>query len=241
MFNITFYNKARHSTDLPAALPLLYKKTELLRLKHKTMKTRAEKLTTGYFTYYQLLTIVIFVISLTGFSFISKAQVYKAVTSSLKVEGTSNLHDWVMETQNVPAEAQLAFKGDQLQDITSLTLSLPVKNLKAKEDLMNTRAYKAMKADQYNKVTFKLASGSVTPLQGDQYTVKATGTLTIAGVPKEVALQAKAVTNADGTVTFTGSRKIKMSEYGINPPSFMFGALKVADEVTIDFNLKLKK
>lgn len=167
----------------------------------------------------------------------AEAQEYKAVGgSSIKVNGTSNLHNWIMQAGSFSAEAQLSLKGDKVSDITSLTFSLPVQNLKAKEDLMNTRAYKAMKADKYPTITFKLTGADV-----NQSAVKATGTLTIAGVSKAVQLQGKVVENSDGTVTITGSRGIKMSEYGITPPTFMLGALKVGDEVTVEFALKLKK
>ena len=41
-----------------------------------------------------------------------------------------------------------------------------------------------------------------------------------------------------GVPEFTGSIKIVMSDYGIEPPVAMFGTLKTGDEVTIDFELK---
>ena len=184
--------------------------------------------------YFQSLTIV-FLVSLIGFG-TTQAQTYKAVAgSSIKVLGTSNLHDWQMLAQSFAAEAQLSIKNNQVQDISSLSFSLPVKNLKAKEDLMNSRAYKAMKEDKFPTISFKLASAELS-----QSAVKATGALTIAGVTKQVALQGKVTENADGSVTVSGSRKIKISDFGITPPSFMLGALKVGDEVTIEYTLKLK-
>ena len=204
------------------------------------MKTA--KISSITFSYYKVIGILALALSFIAFTNATNAQTYKSVAGSLlKVEGTSNLHDWVMQAQNVPAEAELTFKGEQLQNINALNITLPVTNLKAKEDLMNTRAYKALNAEKYNKITFKLSSATVSPAQNNQYTVKANGVLTISGVSKDVALQVKAVENADGSITFTGSRKIKMSEFGIKPPSFMLGALKVGDEVTVDFTLKLKK
>lgn len=173
-----------------------------------------------------------------GMSSNAQAQAtYKATTgSSLKVNGTSNIHDWAMEAKSIPADVVLEVEGTQVTDITSLNFTLPVKNLKGKEDLLNSRAYKAMKEDAHKNISFKMTSGSVS-----QNIIKVNGTLTIAGVAKPVALQAKATVNADGTVTCVGSRKLKMSDHGIAPPSFMLGALKVVDDITIDFNLKLKK
>jgi polyisoprenoid-binding protein YceI len=72
-----------------------------------------------------------------------------------------------------------------------------------------------------------------------QKVIKATGNLTIAGVTKPVALQTTYTVNGDEVVC-KGSKTLKMSEYGIKAPTFMMGALKVADEVTIDLSLKLK-
>jgi len=164
-------------------------------------------------------------------------ETYKVTTgSSLKVNGTSNIHDWTMEAKSIPADVVLEVEGNQVTAIKSLTFTLPVKTLKGKEDLLNSRAYKAMKEDAHKNISFKMTSGSVA-----QNIIKVNGTLTIAGVSKPVALQAKATVNADGTVTCIGSRKLKMSDHGIAPPSFMLGALKVVDDITIDFNLKLKK
>ncbi|RRN76707.1 YceI family protein [Pseudoxanthomonas sp. SGD-10] len=165
------------------------------------------------------------------------AQTYKPIVgSSVKVNGTSNIHDWTMEAKTIPAEVVLEVEGTEVKGIKSLNLTLPVKSLKGKEDLLNTRAYKAMKEDAHKNISFKMTSGSVA-----QNVIKVNGTLTIAGVSKPVALQAKASVNADGTVTVVGSRKLKMSDHGIAPPSFMLGALKVVDDITIEYNLKLKK
>src|SRR5690606_12599931 len=152
---------------------------------------------------------------------------------SLKVNGTSNIHDWVMEAQAIPVEAALTVNGTQVTDIKSLSLTLPVKNLKGKEELLNTRAYKAMKADTHKNISFKMTSSDVS-----QYAMKVYGTLTIARVAKPVTLEAKATINNDGSVSCAGSRTLKMSDFGIAPPSFMPGALKVVDDITINFNLR---
>jgi polyisoprenoid-binding protein YceI len=62
----------------------------------------------------------------------------------------------------------------------------------------------------------------------------------ISGVTKDIVLYADAVQNSDQTVSCTGTAKLKMSDYGISPPTFMLGALKVKDDVTINYNLKFK-
>ena len=66
---------------------------------------------------------------------------------------------------------------------------------------------------------------------------KATGQLTIAGVQKDVALTGTAQPQAD-TLVMNGQYDLRMSDYGIKPPTLLLGAIKVADPVVIHFHLK---
>lgn len=166
----------------------------------------------------------------------------RAFNSEVKVSGTSNLHDWTMKGSGLTVEAQFTVNAaslTQLLSLNGLTFSIPVTGLKSSEGLLNTRAYKAMKAETHKNIIFKLSSAVVTPQGNNQYAVKASGQLTISGVTREVTLQATSQIQPDRTIIITGSKKMKMSEFGIAPPSFMFGALKTADDITIDFNLRL--
>jgi polyisoprenoid-binding protein YceI len=139
-----------------------------------------------------------------------------------------------MAASSFNCTASATVKGDQLQDISALSFVLPVTNLKAKEDLMSTRAYKALNQEKYNQITFKLTDAVVSGK-----IVKATGNLTISGVTNPVTLQANYAVNGD-EVVFKGSKAIKMSDFKVKAPSFMMGALKTGDEVIIDIALKLK-
>lgn len=160
--------------------------------------------------------------------------------SSITVKGSSNLHDWTMKDEILNAGAAFIFKDGKLSDMTALNFSMKVTDLKSSEDLLNSRAYKAMNAEKYPTIVFKLTSATSTPLTNGHYTIKASGKLQISGITKDVVLYADAVQNGDKTISCTGSDKLKMSDYGIKPPTFMFGALKVTNEVTINFNLKFK-
>ena len=163
---------------------------------------------------------------------------YKIIPGSqIKVSGTSNLHDWNMIASTFSCEGNFKVKDGELLDISSLSFSLPVTNLKSKEDLLNTRAYKALKAAEFSKITFKLKDATVMP----QQKLRATGSLTIGGVTNEVVIMTSYAINSDDTITCKGSKAIKMSDHKIKAPSFMMGALKTGNDVTIDILLKLKK
>jgi len=43
----------------------------------------------------------------------------------------------------------------------------------------------------------------------------------------------------DGTVIAKGSVPIKMTDYGIKPPTALFGRLKTGDDVKVNFELSI--
>lgn len=188
---------------------------------------------------YRMLPIFSLALILLFFAVEAHSQIsYKIIPGSqIKVFGTSNLHDWNMTASNFSCEGDFKVKDGELLDVNSLLFSLPVTNLKSKDDLMDTRAYKSLKASEFSKITFKLKDASMMP----QQKIRATGSLTIGGVTNEVTIMTSYIINSDQTITCKGSKAIKMSDHKIKPPSFMMGALKTGNDVTIDFLLKLKK
>ncbi len=170
--------------------------------------------------------------------------VYRAADPDIKVLGTSNLHNWSMEAKDITGSAKFGFPaagGGQPQSLTALDLSIPVHNLKSGESSMDSRAYTAMKADKFGAITFTSASAVIVPGQKNQFQVKSTGSMTIAGMTQPVVLYGCCQVNADGSIGCSGSAQLKMTDYQIKPPSFMLGALKTGDALTINFSLTLKK
>ena len=160
----------------------------------------------------------------------------------VKVKGSSNLHDWTMEAKSgtIEGNLNLASNVSYLAGIQSLSFSLPVKNLKSTEgNLMDTRAYDALKAEKFPNISFKLLTATPTSNAANKSTFKVTGELTICGVTKPIEMTANATKNADGSVIITGTQNLKMTQFNVRPPSFMFGALKVTDNLTIDYTVRL--
>ena len=160
----------------------------------------------------------------------------------VKVNGSSNLHDWTMEAKsgNIEASLNLASNVTYLAGIQSLTFTLPVKNLKSTEgSTMDNRAYDALKADKNPNITFALLTATPVSPQANKSQYKVTGNLTIAGVTKPIEMLASSTKNADGSVIITGEQQLKFTQFGLKPPSFMFGALKVTDNLKISYTVRL--
>ncbi len=181
----------------------------------------------------------------TGYS-LQAQSVYNLSASKdnvVKVVGSSNVHDWNMVAQNPTCEAEFgAITGDNIpKSLSSLSFSVNAKSLKSEHDSMDGRTYKTIKADEYPKITFKLTSATITSTQKSKFLIKASGNLTIAGVTKPIIMQVNGEVKADNTITCTGEEKIKLTDYNIQPPSFMLGAMKVANDLSIKFTLNFKK
>jgi polyisoprenoid-binding protein YceI len=156
---------------------------------------------------------------------------------SITVLGLSNVHDWTMTSTIMESQCDFKFDGGNLHSIPSLTFSLAANSLKSDHESMDKRTYKTLKADQYPRINYKLTSSVVTSDQKNKYSIKTIGDLTIAGSSQTINMIVTAVVNPDNTITCTGSQKIKLTDYKIDPPSFLLGAMKVKNDLTIQFNL----
>ncbi|MCB0564557.1 MAG: YceI family protein [Phaeodactylibacter sp.] len=154
----------------------------------------------------------------------------------MTVSGTSTLHDWESEATEVVATGNLELAGVQLTGIDKLKVTVPAKRIvSSKGRIMDNKTYDALKADKYPNITFVLNKASV-----KESKVQATGQLTIAGKSQTVSLSATSKVNSAGNITFSGSKAIKMTDYGMEPPTALMGTIKTGDDVTIKYELTLK-
>ena len=167
-----------------------------------------------------------------------------AANADVKVLGTSNVHDWSMEDQDVTCTAKFTYaagKASMPDGLNGFGFTFPVHSLKSGKSGMDSKAYDALKAKTGGNIVFAATSSTVTPGSGSQFNVKSNGSLTIAGVTKPVVLTAACAVKADGSISCTGTDKLLMSDYQIKPPTYMLGALKTGNALTIDFTLTVKK
>ncbi|MCB0838228.1 MAG: YceI family protein [Bacteroidetes bacterium] len=156
--------------------------------------------------------------------------------SNLAVKGTSTLHDWIMEMESLEGKATFNLDEESNLTVSDLTLTLKTEELKSEHDKMDKIAYEALKSDKYPKITFKASELKTLSKNGNVIKVSGKGQLTIAGVTKTITLNADCKVTDNGQITCTGSKKIKMSDYGIDPPTAMFGTIKTGDDLTIVFS-----
>lgn len=175
-------------------------------------------------------------VSLMLVTMVSFAQSYSLSGSPvISIAGTSTMHDWTMTSNE--ATCQATFETDANgapTKIISLTLNIPAESLKSGKGAMDKNAYNALKTDKNKVITFQISTAQI-----NGKTVNSNGNLSIAGTSKPTDVSATFEVAGDKSVQFKGSKKMKMSDYKVEPPTFMFGSIKTGDEITITYELKL--
>ena len=155
--------------------------------------------------------------------------------SSISISGTSTMHDWTMKSDKASYDAifETTPQGDPVQ-LSSLTVSVPAESLKSGKGGMDKNAYSALKTDKYKQITFQLTSAKI-----DGKNMRCQGSLTIAGTTKQIDIETTYTISPNGSIQCKGSKKLAMTDYDVEPPSFMFGSVTTGNEITVSFDVTL--
>ncbi len=178
---------------------------------------------------------------------LTRAQLVLQPAGSLRVLGDSTLHKWdstatavtMTFTLNDGAPAALA-DAIKASAVKGMEVRIPVAGLKSGESGLDKNLRKTMMDDKYPDVVYKLSKYELGKPEGGVVAAKTSGELTIAGQTRTVPIDVEFRLGPDGAAV-KGEYTLKMSDYGIKPPTLMLGAIKVRDPVTIRFDLLLKE
>jgi hypothetical protein len=168
--------------------------------------------------------------------------------SKIKIEGTSTIHDWTVESGiiqghiEVPPELADPTKpvavGTKLKP--TLEVTVPVRSLKSGKKPMDAIMYEAMNMTAHPKIEYRLQELTVKAVPaktGDPYQLDAKGTLQVSGVTKTNQMVVSMYATEKTKLRFTGTTSLKMTDFGIKPPapSVGLGLIKTADDVKLTF------
>lgn len=178
------------------------------------------------------------------------------VESDLWFEGGSTLGGWAC--REVPVQGEMALPEvpvdhDALADLLENrpdttwrpTLRFPVKQIHCEEgQRMNNHMRTAMQADSYPHVIFELravhpAGRADTPPGAVRANVE--GELTVSGTTNPVVIPTiLRISERDPvTIRVRGDLELDMTEYGVKPPTLMFGTLSVRPSMTVHADFRL--
>lgn len=164
--------------------------------------------------------------------------------SRLWVGGTSSVRGWECKAtafsatvESAPNAAATVLAGEKA--VGAVNLTVPVDKMECGNGQMNGHMRKALKLEEHPQITFSLTSYEL-GRSNDSLLVMMAGSLTLGGSEKPIELVGLAATGPDGALRVTGTYPLKMTDFGLKPPTLMFGRIKVHDLVKVGFDVVLK-
>lgn len=160
-----------------------------------------------------------------------------ALSSASRIwfDGTSNVRSFSCAAKKLDLDIASDADATPAKIVKSASLLIPVSQIDCKNGKMNEHMRDALKAEKNPTIAWKLSSYRV-----EGTAVVMDGTLTIAGKENPIELRGTG-SAANGTITLKGTKVLKMTEFGVKPPSLMFGTMKVADPITVSFDIVLNQ
>ncbi len=158
--------------------------------------------------------------------------------SRVWVEGTSTLHDWSCDAGQINGNVAAEPGTGRLTAISGVTVTIPVASLDCDNSTMNGKLRDALAAAP--NISFSLSSAQVGSLNNGLFAIRASGRLSIAGVTRTMNISATGRALSDGRFQITGSIPFAMSQFGVEPPTAMFGTIRTRDNVIVGFDVTVQ-
>ena len=189
-----------------------------------------------------------------------------ATASSVVLDGSSNVTDWQCRGTAIDAMMIVATSPEHLNEVIDrvedgnigvwmsqpsmgsfpapeFRLRIPVTTFRCGNRVMESDMRRALKADQHAFVEFvfrQLQGGIEHDIDSGRYRAELIGDLTLAGVTKRIVLELSAERVSRTKFRFRSQLPLRMTQFGVTPPSALFGAIKARDHLTVHFDLLLE-
>ncbi len=177
---------------------------------------------------------------LTGTSFTPAGRNFSLKSVKASVQGTSTLHEWKSDITKIEFKGSLHEEGNALKTIEDVEVKIPVVSIKSTEGKkMDNKTYEAFKSEKNPFIIYTFNSAQVKEDANHIVTIETSGNLTMAGVTQTVSLNATGTVLENGDLHLSVSKKLKMTDFKMVPPTMFMGTIKVGDKITVNFDLIL--
>lgn len=172
----------------------------------------------------------------------SKIADYKVDSDfSMKIIGSSNIHDWESTIDSLTGSASVSYGESGDIQISNCQVSIPVNAIKSsKGKRMDKNTMKALKEKEFPTIDFTLLSFGNVVNTDNKFTADAKGNLSIAGTTRQIDMIINGKQLETGGLEIQCSKDMKMTDFEIKPPRALLGTMRTRDEITIEFRVVLK-
>lgn len=157
-----------------------------------------------------------------------------ALDSRFWIDGTATTGPWTCEADDVSGHGVLG--GDALR----AEVSVPVRAFDCGSGPMNRDLRHALRSEAHPTIVFTLDSAETLgaePRPGVWVRIRATGRLRLAGAERRVTLDAEGRRLSDGRVALRGRHGLRMTDFGVDPPTHALGLVRAHDAIVVRFDL----
>jgi hypothetical protein len=164
--------------------------------------------------------------------------------SKLYIEGTTNINSFecLCTDEFDPLVAKISLSDDERSMwFTATSLKLRTSSLDCDNSKINRDLCEALKSEDYPHIRIdihdaKVVEGSFATQNTDVKLVCSTS-ITITNVTRKVQLNVRCRKLGSGRFRFFATKELMMTDFGIDPPTALFGLIKVKDAIRINFDL----
>lgn len=176
--------------------------------------------------------------------------------SSVIIDGDSTLRKFSSSAKVIEMTAQLekdqkkvvknktenktkTENGTMEQKIKNILLKIKVSELKSDSTTLDDHLFNALKGEQFPQIEASIDSYKIEEEKNDgELLVEVVVDLVIAGEKRPTSVDA-IITRENNKIHIKGEKKLMMTDFKVDPPTLMFGAIKVRNEINIRFNFVL--
>ena len=153
--------------------------------------------------------------------------------SAVRIEGTSTMHAWTMEGGTI--NGQLSIDETWPPVAPTVNVVIPVTSIKSEHSRMDKLMAEALKAKTNPNIEYALTSATFDSGDQQSFRLKTSGKLTIAGVTRDIEMNVSGARAGDGQYVLDGQAPIRMTDFGIKPPTAMLNTIKTGNDVKVTF------
>jgi len=167
--------------------------------------------------------------------------------SRLDLEGTATIGEYRCETREIDGSATLAASNEADYGSpgsgaarSKVRVAILVRSFECGKRAMNSDMYNAMKADSFPSIAYELRHAEIHPdseAVDSARTLDTSGELTIAGVTRIVEMSVTIRQMSPNRFRVFGSKDLSMHDFGIIPPTALWGLIKADDKLIVSFDL----
>ena len=168
--------------------------------------------------------------------------------SKLWIEGRSNVNEFECHANQYFAEATLIDDNDpiefqqQFEKRVFMQVEIMVNGFECGRSRMNQDLQKALKSSEFPEISFMFDSATIlaipeNPSDKNTFEIDVRGTLTVAGNTRDIQFITTAYFVETYRIRAIGKTSIRMTDFGVEPPSALMGLIKAEDELTVNFDL----